>query len=142
MWYVKEILDQKGHDFISVPANTTVCNAIMMMVDRDIGSVLVMDNGELKGLFTEKEFARRLADDCATSAGITVGEVMVSTVPTVSPTQSINHCMSLMTDKHIRHLPVVVEGKVVGIVSIGDLVKAVISEQQFVIDQLERYIAS
>ncbi len=142
MQFVKELLDQKGRDFISVTPDTAVCNAIMMMVDRGIGSILVMDNDKLLGLFTEREFAHQFAGNCDTSTKIPVGEIMISSVTCVRPDQTINECMALMTDKHIRHLPVLSDGQLVGILSIGDLVKAVISEQQFVIEQLEQYIAS
>ncbi len=142
MQFVKEILDQKGHGYVSISPDTPVCNAIMMMVDRGIGSILVMEDEQLRGLFTEREFAHQLAGDCGASLEMPVDQVMISSVTCVSPEQTINECMALMTDKRIRHLPVESAGKIVGIVSIGDLVKAVISEQQFVIEQLEQYIAS
>ena len=142
MQFVKELLDHKGRGYVSVTPDTAVCNAIMMMADRGIGSILVVDDGKLLGLFTEREFAHQFAGNCDTTMNIPVAQVMLSSITCVSPNQTINECMALMTDKRIRHLPVVSDGAIVGIVSIGDLVKAVISEQQFVIEQLEQYIAS
>jgi CBS domain-containing protein len=142
MQLIKDILKLKGNDFLSVTSDTSVCQALKLMMDQGVGSTLVVDGEELRGLFSERDCAKQMADDCSASLDAPIENFMSSPVLCTRPDQSINECMALMTDKRIRHLPVITDGKIVGIVSIGDLVKAVISEQQFVIEQLEHYIAS
>ena len=142
MQLVKDLLRQKGHDYVSVGPDTPIRNAIMMMNDRGIGSVIVTDGNQLKGLFTERQMTHKLACDRNASLQTPVSDAMITDVPCVSPSDSIEKCMTLMTDARIRHLPVISEAEIVGIVSIGDLVKAVISEQEFLIKQLENYITS
>ena len=141
MQFVREILEKKGHDFLSIRPGAPMCDAVKMMANQGVGSVLVIDNEDLKGLITERDCARRVAADCNASPDTPVEQVMSTPVLCVRPDQTIHECMALMTDKRVRHLPVVTDSKVIGIVSIGDLVKAVISEQQFIIEQLEHYIA-
>ena len=138
---VKDILDAKGHDICSVHADSSVFDAVKMMADKGIGSLLVMDGDKLIGIITERDYARKIILEDRSSRESTVGEVMTRKVLCVPPERTIDECMALMTDKRARHLPVVDHKQVIGIVSIGDLVKAMISEQQFLIDQLQHYIS-
>ncbi|MGD1983213.1 MAG: CBS domain-containing protein [Chromatiaceae bacterium] len=139
---VKEILQDKGHDFWSVSSATTGYEAIRLMVEKEVGSVLVIDDGKVRGIVTERDYARRVALDNKISSDTLVTEIMTTQVLCARPDQTIEEAMALMTDKRVRHLPVLADDEVVGIVSIGDLVKAVISEQEFLIKQLESYISS
>lgn len=142
MQTVKEILDDKGHEYWSVEPGTRVHDAIRLMADKEIGSLLVVSDGEVKGLLTERDYARKAAFEDKASPDISVDQIMTTHVLYARPDQSIDECMALMTEKRVRHLPVLADGEIVGVVSIGDLVKAVISEQRFIIAQLENYIAS
>jgi CBS domain-containing protein len=110
------------------------------MADKDVGSVLVMEDGRLKGIFTERDYSRKIALVGKTSSGTLVREVMTEKVVFVRPTHTVDECMAIMTEKRCRHLPVIDGDKVLGVVSIGDLVKETISEQEFIIHQLENYI--
>lgn len=139
---VKEVLDSKGHEFWSVAPDTTVEEAVRLMVDKGVGSVLVVDNGAVTGIVTERDFVRKVALEGKSSPHTPVAEVMTAHVLCARPDQTIEQAMALMTDKRVRHLPVLDDGEIVGLVSIGDLVKSVISEQQFIIKQLESYINS
>jgi len=139
---VKEILDTKGHEFWSVSPDTSVHDAIRLMVDKAVGSVLVVENGNVRGIVTERDFAHKVALENKSSPSMPVAEIMTTHVLCTRPEQTIEEAMALMTDKRVRHLPVLSDGNIVGVVSIGDLVKAVISEQQFLINQLENYITS
>jgi CBS domain-containing protein len=139
---VKEVLDSKGHEFWSVAPDTTVEEAVRLMVDKGVGSVLVVDNGAVTGIVTERDFVRKVALEGKSSPDTPVAEVMTAHVLCTRPDQTIEQAMALMTDKRVRHLPVLDDGEIVGLVSIGDLVKSVISEQQFIIKQLESYINS
>lgn len=138
---VKEILDLKGHDIWSVHADNSVFDAVKMMADKGVGSLLVMDGDKLVGIITERDYARKIILEDKSSKQSTVGEVMTRKVLCVSPERTIDECMALMTDKRARHLPVVDHKQVIGVLSIGDLVKAMISEQQILIDQLQHYIS-
>ncbi len=142
MKIVKEILDNKGHDFWSVGPDTNVYDAIKLMADKEVGSVLVVEEGRIKGILTERDYARKVALEGKTSPDTPVSQIMTTHVLCTRLDQKIEECMALMTEKRVRHLPVMSGDKIVGVVSIGDLVKAVISEQQFIIKQLESYIAS
>ena len=139
---VRDLLIQKGGDIYSIGPDEPVLAAIQMMADRSVGALMVMHDGELTGIISERDYARKVILKGRSSADTAVREIMSSPVKTVSPDDTINTCMMLMTEKHIRHLPVCDAGKVVGILSIGDLVKAVIEEQQREIAQLQQYIAS
>ena len=141
MQYVKDILDSKGHDVWSVGPNDTVFEALTLMAQQGIGSVLVMDGDKLKGILTERDYARKVILEGRSSKDVPVHDVMTTHVLCASPDRTIDECMALMTDKRARHLPVVDHKRVIGVVSIGDLVKAVISEQQVLIDHLQHYIA-
>ena len=139
---IKDILDSKGHEFWSVMSDTSIQEAIQLMVQKAVGSVLVVDNGAVQGIVTERDFTRKVALEGGSSPDTPVAEVMTTHVLCTRPEQTIEEAMALMTDKRVRHLPVLDAGEIVGVVSIGDLVKSVISEQQFIIKQLESYINS
>ncbi len=141
MTTVAEILKTKPAAQVhSVAPSDTVLTALRRMAEEGIGALLVMQDGELVGIFTERDYARKVVLHGRTSGDTPVREVMTHAVRFVRPEQSTEHCMALMTDNRLRHLPVVVDGRVVGLVSIGDLVKSVISHQRFIIEQMEQYI--
>ena len=137
---IRQLLDRKGGKVCSIHPDATVFDAVMKMADNDIGSLIVMDSDALVGIITERHYARNVILKGRTSPATLVGEIMERQVITVRPEQTVEECMALMTDKRVRHLPVVEGGKITGIVSIGDLVKSIIDEQKFVIDQLNHYI--
>ncbi len=139
---VKELMSGKGGQVFGIGPDEPVLAAIQMMADKSIGAVLVMRGDELVGILSERDYARKVVLMGRSSAETAVWEIMTSPVTTVSPDDSINTCMMIMTEKKIRHLPVVSGGSVVGVLSIGDLVKQVIEEQQREIAQLQQYIAS
>ena len=138
---VKDIIKRKGGQVIAVSPNASVLDALKLMAEKNIGGVLVMEGEKLEGIFTERDYARKIILKGKTSAEAKISEVMVSSLITVTPDHDTSQCMQLMTDKTIRHLPVIEEGKLVGVISIGDVVKSVIEEQQNVIQHLEQYIA-
>jgi CBS domain-containing protein len=137
----RDILRRKGNFVIAVSPDSSVLDALKLMADKNIGGVLVMQNEKLIGIFTERDYARKIILKGKSSADSVIREVMVSNLITITPENDLNECMKLMTDKTIRHLPVLEEGKVVGLISIGDVVKSIIEEQQSVIQHLEQYIA-
>ena len=139
---VRHLLDGKGRALFSIEPEDPVLEAIRMMAERHVGALLVMRGTELAGILSERDYARKVVLLGRSSAETPVWQIMTSPVITVSPGNSVQDCMRLMTDRRIRHLPVVEGGKVVGMISIGDLVKAVIEEQQKTIEQLETYIHS
>ena len=139
---VNQILAGKSGKLVTVPKEAPVLEVVRLMAEHHIGSVLVMQGGELVGIATERDYARKVILQGRSSAETPVAQVMSSPVVTVTPTDTAQTCMAMMTQRRIRHLPVVDEGKVVGLVSIGDLVKAVIEDQQHEIAQLQQYIAS
>jgi CBS domain-containing protein len=141
MKLVQHLLDAKGADVISVDEKTSVYDAIALMAERSIGSLLVMQGEELKGIVTERDYARKVILKGRSSETTSVGEVMSTTLITAKPEQTVDECMALMTEKRIRHLPVVAGNRVIGLISIGDLVQAIISDQQEAIEQLENYIS-
>jgi CBS domain-containing protein len=141
MKLVKHLLDSKGREIISIVEDASVLDAIKMMAERSIGSLLVMDGGELKGIVTERDYARKVIVKGRSSKSTQVREIMTADVLTASTTQTVNECMTVMSDKRIRHLPVVEDGEVLGLISIGDLVQAIIADQQEEIQQLEQYIS-
>ena len=138
---VRDILLAKGDRVWTVAPDDTVFDALKLMADKNIGSVLVMDGEELVGILSERDYARKVVLHGKTSRSLPVREIMTGEVETISPDEKIDRCMTLMTEKHIRHLPVLEDGKVVGLISIGDVVKAVIEDQAFLLDQMEAYIA-
>jgi CBS domain-containing protein len=142
MTTVSHLLDGKGRALFSIEPEDPVLEAVRMMADRHVGALLVMRGAELAGILSERDYARKVVLLGRSSAETPVWQIMTSPVITVSPDNSIQDCMRLMTERRIRHLPVVDGGRVVGMISIGDLVKAVIEEQQQTIEQLETYIHS
>lgn len=140
MQTVRQLLERKSGELISVSPDATVFQALQVMAEQDIGAVLVMDMGDVLGIFSERDYARRIVLQGRTSAGTKVRDIMTSKVVYVGPQQSVAECMALMTEKHFRHLPVMEAGRVIGMLSIGDLVRATIEEQQLVIEQLVNYI--
>jgi len=138
---ISSCLHHKPAALWSVTPETTVFDAIRLMADKNIGSLLVLADGRLLGIFTERDYTRKIALQGKSSRDTRVREVASEKVRTVTPNDSLEDCMRLMTENRVRHLPVVVAGKVTGIVSIGDLVNWIISTQNAEIEQLERYIA-
>ena len=137
---VWQLLDKKGHEVWSVGPNDSVYQALNLLADKDIGALVVLDEGRLAGIFSERDYARKVALKGKSSTETPVGDVMSRRVLYVRPDQSVDDCMALMTEHHIRHLPVLDGDSLVGVVSIGDLVKSVISHQGYIIEQLEHYI--
>ena len=138
---VDQILKAKGDDVWCVDPRDTVFDSLQSMSDKGVGSMLVMDGDKLVGIVTERDYARKVILEGKSSKDTAVREIMSAKVLCVSPDRTVDECMALMTDKRARHLPVVDHKRVVGVVSIGDLVKAMISEQQILIDQLQHYIS-
>jgi CBS domain-containing protein len=138
---VRQVLEAKGATTFSLPPSATVYEALELMANNDVGSVVVADGDCLLGIFTERDYARKLILQGKSSKDTRVSELMTSNILTVSPTQTIDDCMGMITDNRVRHLPVVEKGHLVGIISIGDVVKAVIADQQRTIQQLSSYIA-
>jgi CBS domain-containing protein len=141
MLQVRHLLADKGDQVHTIDPDQPVLAAIQLMADRVIGAVLVMKGDDLVGIVSERDYARKVILKGRSSSGTPVRDIMTASVITVNPADTIDTCMRLCTDSRVRHLPVVDGGKVVGVVSIGDLVKAVISEQGAQIEQLQRYIA-
>ncbi|MGI9236960.1 MAG: CBS domain-containing protein [Woeseiaceae bacterium] len=141
MKLVKHLLDSKGRDIISIVEDASVLEAITIMAERSIGSLPVMHDDELRGIVTERDYARKVIVKGRSSKSTQVKQIMTSDVCTASIDQTVNDCMTVMTERRIRHLPVVEDGKVIGMISIGDLVQAIISDQQEEIQQLEQYIS-
>jgi CBS domain-containing protein len=134
------LLAEKGNGFWSVAPNATVFQALEMMAAKNVGALLVMEGERLAGIFSERDYARKVVLEGRSSKDTLVKDIMSAKVVCVTPKQSVEDCMALMTDKRIRHLPVIDGEEVLGIISVGDVVKAVISEQTFTISQLEHYI--
>lgn len=137
---VARLLASKGHDIWTIAPNATVYDAIALMAERGIGGLLVMDGAQLVGIVTERDYARKVILRDRSSRDTPVSTIMSSDIVTVRPDHTIEACMALMTDKRIRHLPVVQDGRVIGILSIGDLVKFIIADREQLIEQLEGYI--
>jgi CBS domain-containing protein len=140
MTMINQLLKVKGHDFFWVGPSETVYSAIQKMAEKNIGSVLVMEGGKLVGMLTERDYARNVVLRGRSSPQTLVRDIMSIQVVCVEPDATVDECLALMTEACVRHLPVVVERVVVGIISIGDLVKSIIDDQRFTIDQLETYI--
>ena len=141
MRLVKHLLEAKPRAIHAIAPEQPVLEAIRMMADKYVGALLVMRGDELIGIVSERDYARKVILKGKSSAATPVSEIMTSPVLSVAPGDSAHRCMRVMTEKRIRHLPVVEDGKVVGVLSIGDLVKAVIDEQAEQLEQLQRYIA-
>ncbi len=139
---VRHLLEAKAPEVYAIGPDEPMIDAIRLMADKRIGALLVIEDGRLAGLVSERDYARKIILQGRSSATTAVREVMTIELQTVGLEDSAEHCMALVTDKRIRHLPVVVNGQVLGVVSIGDLVKAVIEDQQEELVQLQRYIES
>ena len=141
MTYVRDILNGKSKEVHSISPDATVYDALKEMSDREIGALIVMKGEKVVGIISERDYARKIILKGKSSKETMVKEVMSSTLINVKPEISVEECMILMTGKHVRHLPVFDKGKFVGIVSIGDVVKSIISKQEMLIEQLSNYIS-
>lgn len=139
---VAEVLSGKDPELHMIGPDASVLDALRVMAEHEVGALPVVDGGRLVGLISEREYARKVILLDRSSRTTPVRDIMMTRVPCVEPGRTVEECMALMTDKRVRHLPVLARGELVGLVSIGDLVKAIIDEQQFIIEQLELYIAS
>jgi CBS domain-containing protein len=137
---VRQLLQFKGNKVCSVHPQATVYDALKIMDENNVGALLVLEAGELVGIFSERDYARKVVLRGKTSRETQIHEIMTLKVDCVNPSQSVRECMSVMTEKHIRHLPVMDNGELTGVISIGDVVKAIITDQEFTIEQLESYI--
>ena len=141
MKLVKHLLDRKGRHIISVAPDTSVFDAIKLMADKMVGSLVVIQDDKLLGIVSERDYARKVIIRGRSSESTKVSEIMTADVITTTSAHTVNECMNQMTEKKIRHLPVVEDNQVIGMISIGDLVEAIISDQQEEIEQLEHYIS-
>lgn len=138
---IRNILNEKGTEVYDIGPENTVYEAIEKMADKDIGALLVMERDQLKGIITERDYRNKVILKGRRSNTTAVKEIMSSNLYTVEPTDTVDTCMALMTDRKFRHLPVLEDGNVVGVISIGDLVKAVITKQKVEIHNLRDYIS-
>ncbi len=140
---VRSVLDQKekGSKIHSVTSDVSVFQALTVMADNDIGGLLIVDGGRLVGIFTERDYARKVVLKGLVSRDVTVGELMTANVCTITPSHTVDEVMNIMTENRFRHLPVVDHGQLIGIVTIGDLVKSIVTQQQATIQHLSSYIA-
>lgn len=141
MQTVRDVLERKGHQVWTVQAHQTVYEALEILAEKDIGALLVCDGDDAVGMFSERDYARQVILKGKSSKDTPVRDVMSTHLLFASPEQKMEECMALMTEKRIRHLPVLEQGRIVGMISIGDVVKAVLEEKQFLIQQLESYIS-
>lgn len=141
MGKVKDLLKRKGTTTYSVAPDTIILDALRLMSEKNVGALLIMDGDQLVGIFSERDYARKIILKGRTSLDTVVSEIMADELVTVSPEEGIDQCMALMSDKRVRHLPVLDEGRVVGLVSIGDVVKHIIEEQDVYIEHLRLYMA-
>jgi CBS domain-containing protein len=137
---VKRLLELKDNQVWTISKSATVLDGLKLMVEKNIGALPVVEGGALIGIFTERDYARKLGLQGKQVEATRIEEVMTKELITVNPSQSVNDCMALMTEKRIRHLPVLEEGRLVGLVSIGDVVKDIIEELEFFVQQLQNYI--
>jgi len=137
---IKQLLQDKGSEIWKVTQETTVFDALELMAEKNIGALLVFESDKLIGIFSERDYARKVILKGKASKNTLIKEIMSTKVLYIGPEQSIEECMALMTDKRVRHLPVLVGDEVLGVISIGDVVKAIISEQKITIQWLEKYI--
>jgi CBS domain-containing protein len=140
MKIVKQLMQSKGSEVWSVEPETRVIEALQLMADKNVGALMVTEGEKLAGIISERDYARKVILKGKSSTDVPVKEIMTSKVFVISPDTSIQECMALMTEQRIRHLPVLEDDKLVGVISIGDVVKAIISEQEFMIEQLQNYI--
>ncbi len=140
MTTVESVLQIKGHEIYSIASKAMVIDALRLMAEKNVGALLVMEGSTLAGIFSERDYARKIVLKGESSQTTAIKDVMTSIVVSIRPEQSIDECMALMTSKHVRHLPVLDHEKLLGMISIGDVVKAIIAEHEFTIKQLENYI--
>jgi CBS domain-containing protein len=139
---IRQVLQGKSVELVTISPNDTVFGALEAMAKHGVGALLVLDGEKLVGIFSERDYARKVALAGKHTRDTRIGEVMTDKVFYVTPEQTVSQCLALMTEKHFRHLPVLDGGKLLGVVSIGDLVKEKVAEQSFIIEQLERYITT
>jgi CBS domain-containing protein len=142
MQTVQQLLDEKGHKVWSIPPDAQVYDAVALMAEKAIGALMVIESGRVVGLVSERDYARKVVLKGRFSRDTQVRDIMTTRVVYAHLEQTVEECMAILTDQRVRHLPVMEQGRLVGIISIGDLVKAIITEQKFIIDQLVHYIAS
>jgi len=140
MTTVSQILQDKGNQVWAITPAATVYEALALMAEHDIGALVVVKDGAVVGIFSERDYARKVVMQGKSARDTLVREVMSSQVVCVRPSQTLDQCMAVMTDKRVRHLPVLDEGRLAGVISIGDVVKAIITEQSIMIDHLKDYI--
>jgi CBS domain-containing protein len=140
MILVNDILKEKGNNFFGVAPETITVEVLKLMAEKNIGAVLIIKDNNIVGIFSERDYARKIVLKGKSSVNTHVSEFMSTTITTVKANTPITECMQLMTDKHIRHLPVVEDEKIIGVVSIGDIVNQIIKDQKNTIQQLENYI--
>lgn len=140
MTIVRHVLDKKGHNVHLIDPDASVFDALKVMAENDIGSLVVLEGDKLVGIITERHYAREVVLKGKTSPGTLVRDIMSTKVDCARPDQSVEECMAIMTEQAVRHLPVLEHGRVVGIISIGDMVNSIIGDQKFIIEQLEHYI--
>jgi CBS domain-containing protein len=141
MTTIRQLLDKKGHEVFSVGPEETVYDSIKKMADKNVGSLVVMEGNKLVGIITERHYARNVVLKGRASPTTPVRDIMETNVVFARPDQTVEECMAIMTEKVVRHLPVIEQGNVVGMISIGDLVKDIIGDQKFVIEQLVHFIS-
>jgi len=137
---IQTLLKKKGYDVWSIAPDASVYDAIHLMAEKAVGALIVMDGPKLVGVISERDYARKIILEGRSSENTKISEIMSSEVITAGPDNKIEECMAIMTERRIRHLPVLDGNEVLGVISLGDLVKYIIAEQQFVIEQMERYI--
>lgn len=137
---VGDILEVKGNDVWSIEPGASVYDAMKLMADKEVGALMVIEGTMLAGIISERDYARKVILEGRSSRTTQVREIMTSRVVYAQPEQNIEECMVLMTERRVRHLPVIDGGRLIGVISMGDLVKSIITEQKFIIEQLERYI--
>ncbi len=142
MTTVRQVLQAKGWEVWSISPEATMYEALQLMAEKNVGALVVLDDGKLVGIFTERDYARKVALRGRSCTDTRVREVMTPRVIYVHPDQTVEDCMAVMTKQHIRHLPVLEEGELVGLISIRDVIEAILAEREFLIEQLESYITS
>ena len=139
---VKQLVEEKSHKLLSIAPSMSVFEALQKMAEFDVGALVILDEGRLVGIFSERDYARKLILHGKSSKETRVEEIMTTRVVCIGPDRSAEECMALMTDKRVRHLPVIEDKKVVAVISIGDVVREMIEDQKHTIEQLEQYIMS
>lgn len=138
---VKQLIDKKGNEIHAISPDATVFDAIKLMSERGVGALLVMQDGRLTGVISERDYTRKIILKGRSSSSTTVQEIMTSNIITLTPDNNVDQCMALMNENQIRHLPIVEDGRVIGVVTIMDVIKNILSEKEFIIEQMEQYIA-